>query len=216
MHSLIEGIVLGLTLDLFFGFGPAFFAEIQTGIHRGFYKGFILTLGVFLNDLTVVALSIIGAHVIMNTMHKYQILGVVGGVVLILFGIATYRNKIELTGEDEEININEPHILMYMLKGFLLNLANPFVWLFWPTVVLGVATPFMSTTEDIVLFFSGTLSMFLLVDTTKVFLASKIKNYITDKVLHLINKVAGVGLFVFGIILVIRSVVESGIFKGLF
>lgn len=212
MHSLIEGIVLGLTLDLFFGFGPAFFAEIQTGIHKGFYKGFILALGVFLNDLTVVALSIIGAHVIMNTMHKFQILGVAGGVVLILFGIATYRNKIELTGEDEEININEPHVMMYMLKGFLLNIANPLVWLFWPTVVLGVATPFMNTTQDIVLFFSGTLSMFLLVDTTKIFLASRIKKYITDKILHLINKVAGIGLFVFGIVLVIRSIVMSGIF----
>lgn len=212
MHSLIEGMILGLTLDLFFGFGPAFFAEIQTGIHRGFYKGFILALGVFLNDLAVVALSLIGAHVIMNTMHRFQILGVAGGTVLILFGIATYRNKIELTGEDEDININEPHVLMYMLKGFLLNIANPFVWLFWPTVVLGVATPFMNTTEDMVLFFSGTLSMFLLVDTTKVFLASRIKNYITDKILHLINKVAGVGLFVFGIVLVIRSIVMSGIF----
>lgn len=212
MHSLLEGIALGLTLDLFFGFGPAFFAEIQTGIHRGFYKGFILALGVFLNDMTVVALSIVGAHVIMNTMHKYQILGVVGGIILILFGIATYRNKIEITGEDEDININEPHVLMYMLKGFLLNVANPFVWLFWPTVVLGVATPFMSTTQDIVLFFSGTLSMFLLVDTTKVFLASRIKNVITDKVLHLINRVAGIGLFIFGIVLVVRSVVMSGIF----
>ena len=99
-----------------------------------------------------------------------------------------------------------------MLKGFLLNIANPFVWLFWPTVVLGVATPFMNTTQDIVLFFSGTLSMFLLVDTTKVFLASRIKNYITDKILHLINKVAGVGLFIFGIVLVIRSIIMSGIF----
>ncbi len=212
MHSLIEGMVLGLTLDLFFGFGPAFFAEVQTGIHRGFYKGFILALGVFLNDLVLVALSIIGAHVIMNTMYKYQILGVIGGLILILFGIATYRDKIEITGENEDININEPHVLMYMLKGFLLNIANPFVWLFWPTVVLGVATPFMNTTQDIILFFSGTLSMFLLVDTTKVFLASRIKNYITDKILHLINKVAGVGLFVFGIILVIRTVVMSGIF----
>lgn len=212
MHSLIEGMILGLTLDLFFGFGPAFFAEVQTGIHKGFYKGFILTLGVFLNDAAVVALSIIGAHVIMNTMHKYQILGVVGGAILILFGIATYRNKIELTGEDEDININEPHVLMYMLKGFLLNVANPFVWLFWPTVVLGVATPFMSTTQDIILFFAGTLSMFLLVDSTKVFLASRIKNYITDKILHLINKVAGIGLFIFGIVLVIRSVVMSGFF----
>lgn len=211
MHSLIEGMVLGLTLDLFFGFGPAFFALVQTGIHRGFFKGFILAIGVFLNDLTVVALSILGAHVIMNTMHKYQILGIIGGLILVLFGIATYRNKIEITGDDEEININEPHTLMYLLKGFLLNIANPFVWLFWPTVVLGVATPFMTSTEDILLFFTGTLSMIFFADVTKVFLASKIKNYITDKILHLINKIAGIGLLIFGIVLVFRSLLLAGI-----
>lgn len=211
MHSLLEGMLLGLTLALFFGFGPAFFALVQTGIHRGFSKGFILAIGVFLNDLTVVSLSILGAHAIMNSMHKHQILGVLGGFILIIFGIATYRNKIDVSGGDKEININEPHPLMYLLKGFLLNIANPFVWLFWPTVVLGIAAPFMNTTKDMLLFFAGTLSMVFSSDVTKVFLASRIKNYITDKFLRMINKIAGIGLVVFGIVLLARSLIISGI-----
>ena len=212
MHPLLEGMLLGLTLALFFGFGPVFFALIQTGIHRGFTKGFFLAVGAFFNDLTVVTLSIIGAHAIMNTMHKHQLLGVIGGIVLMIFGIAALRHKIDIAeGEDENIKLNEPHALMFLLKGYLLNIANPFVWLFWPTVVLGVAAPFVTNTHDMILFFAGTLVVIFSSDVAKVFLASKIKNYITDKFLRLINNIAGVVIFVFGIVLIIRSLIQSGI-----
>lgn len=212
MHPLLEGMLLGLTLALFFGFGPVFFALIQTGIHRGFTKGFFLAVGAFFNDLTVVTLSIIGAHAIMNTMHKHQLLGVIGGIVLMIFGIAALRHKIDIAeGEDENIKLNEPHALMFLLKGYLLNIANPFVWLFWPTVVLGVAAPFVTNTHDMILFFAGTLGVIFSSDVAKVFLASKIKNYITDKFLRLINNIAGVVIFVFGIVLIIRSLIQSGI-----
>lgn len=212
MSPLYEGLLLGLTLALLFGFGPAFFALIQTGIHRGFWKGFFLAIGVFLNDLFVVTVSIFGAHSIMSNVKTHQWLGIVGGSVLITMGIVTYHHKVVVkTNGDDVVNANEPHFSVYLLKGFLLNIANPFVWLFWPTVVLGVAAPFMDTTPDIILFFAGTLSMVFLSDVTKVYLASKIKHLITDKFLITINKIAGVVLVIFGIVLIIRSLYESGI-----
>ncbi|UBM62582.1 LysE family transporter [Candidatus Sulfidibacterium hydrothermale] len=210
MHPLFEGMLLGLTLALFFGFGPAFFALVQTGIHRGFSKGFILAVGVFLNDLTVVSVSIMAAHAVMDNMHKHQLLGIIGGIILIIFGVLTSRHKIEVNSSDEVVNISEPHAITYLIKGYLLNIANPFVWLFWPTVVLGVAAPFMDTTKDIILFFAGTLSVVFSSDVTKVYLASKIKGYITDKFLHLINKIAAISLIVFGIALIIRSLYMAG------
>jgi threonine/homoserine/homoserine lactone efflux protein len=210
MHPLFEGMLLGLTLALFFGFGPAFFALVQTGIHRGFSKGFILAIGVFLNDLTVVSVSIVAAHAVMDNMHKHQLLGVIGGIILIIFGILTSRHKITVNSSDEVVNISEPHAITYLIKGYLLNIANPFVWLFWPTVVLGVAAPFMDTTKDIVLFFAGTLSVIFSSDVTKVYLASKIKGYITDKFLHLINKIAAISLIIFGVVLIFRSLYLAG------
>jgi threonine/homoserine/homoserine lactone efflux protein len=212
MSSLIEGIILGLTLAFFFGFGPAFFALIQTGIHRGFFKGFLLAIGVFLNDLFVVTVSIFGAHTIMSNVQSHQWLGIVGGVILIVVGIVTYRHKTEIDAESSEVvPKNEPHFMVYITKGFLLNIANPFVWLFWPTVVLGVAAPFMDTTRDIVLFFTGTLSVVFLSDITKVYLASKIKRFITNKFLMKINAIAGIALVIFGIVLIIRSLTVSNI-----
>jgi threonine/homoserine/homoserine lactone efflux protein len=125
--------------------------------------------------------------------------------------VVTYKHKTTAPDDNASINIKEPHAITYLLKGFLLNIANPFVWLFWPTVVLGVAAPFMDTTTDIILFFAGTLSMVFLSDVTKVFLASRIKKYITDKFLIMINKIAGLGMLIFGVVLIFRSLVLAGI-----
>jgi threonine/homoserine/homoserine lactone efflux protein len=50
MGPLIEGVILGLTLAMFFGFGPALFALLQTTIHRGFISGLMLAIGIFLSD----------------------------------------------------------------------------------------------------------------------------------------------------------------------
>ncbi len=214
MNPFFEGILLGFTLALFFGFGPAFFALIQTAIHRGFWKGFQLAVGVFLNDLFVVTVSVWGAHAIMNDVNSHKWFGIAGGVILIVFGIVSYKHKIEVEDPDPSSDIvktAQPHFMVYLVKGFLLNIANPFVWLFWPTVVLGVAAPFTDTLTDIILFFSGTLSVVFLSDVTKVYLASKIKRYITDKFLITINKAAGIALIIFGVVLIIRSFISSGI-----
>lgn len=205
MNSLLEGLLLGLSLAFFFGFGPAFFALIQTGIHRGFNKGFFLAIGIFLNDLLLVSISILGAHAIMSNIQKYQLLGVIGGVLLIIFGVVSYGHKVNLNGEKEITPEKSPGVLTFLFKGFFLNFANPFVWFFWPTVVLGVATPFMDTTNDIILFFSGTLSVVLISDILKVYLASRIKRFITAKFLLILNRVVGISLIIFGFILIIRT-----------
>jgi len=61
MNALIEGTILGLSLAFLFGFGPAFFALIQTGIHRGFWAGVLLAIGIIINDLVIVVLSLLGS-----------------------------------------------------------------------------------------------------------------------------------------------------------
>ena len=211
MNSLLEGLILGLTLSFFFGFGPAFFALIQTGIHRGFTKGLFLAIGIFLNDLLLVSLSILGAHAIMSNIKEYQFMGVLGGLLLIVFGIVSYRHKTEISSKTE-VHKNGPHFFTFIAKGFFMNLANPFVWIFWPTVVLGVAAPFMSETLDMVFFFSGTLSVVFLSDITKVYLASRIKRFITAKFLSIVNRGVGISLIIFGVALIIRTVIVADLF----
>jgi threonine/homoserine/homoserine lactone efflux protein len=153
MNALIEGSILGLSLAFIFGFGPAFFALIQTAIHRGLGAGLLLAFDIFLNDLVVVVLAMFGAVSLVSGSENYKLMGIIGGSLLVIFGIVTYRRK-AMVKETEEKENGEPHGLIYVAKGFLLNLANPFVWLFWLSVAVSAAAGYKADTYDLILFFS--------------------------------------------------------------
>ena len=102
MNAVIEGAILGLSLAFLFGFGPAFFALIQTGIHRGFWPGFLLAVGIIINDLVIVVLTLLGATKAMMNMDSYNMFGLVGGGLLIVFGIITFGRKPVLDVFDEK------------------------------------------------------------------------------------------------------------------
>ncbi len=206
--SFYEGIVLGLTLAILFGFGPALFALIQTSIHRGFWSGFLLAIGIFLSDVALVALCFLGAVKIIKNPDNNLAFGIISGIILIIFGIVTFTRKVRITGEGEIKDINPPGPVTLLLKGFFLNIANPFVWIFWMGVVVGITTKYSGNILESVLFFAGTLITVLTTDILKCFGAYKIKNYLTANFIEWINRIAGVGLALFGIYLIIRSFIE--------
>jgi threonine/homoserine/homoserine lactone efflux protein len=206
MSVFIEGMVLGLSLAFLFGFGPAFFALIQTGIYRGFWPGALLATGIILNDAVVVSLSLLGVAQIFGDTENYNLLGIVGGAILIVFGFVTYRKKAETEETNESEIANSPYPLSYIVKGFLLNVANPFVWLFWIGISVGILARFNGDTTHIILFFAGTLSVVFATDLGKTFLASQLKKFVTNKFLILINKIAGIALIGFGLYLIIRAI----------
>lgn len=207
MNAIFEGAALGLSLAFIFGFGPAFFALIQTGINRGFWQGALLAFGIFLNDLFVVVLALLGSVSLIKGSENYKLLGIVGGSMLIIFGIFTLGRK-QLAKHKTQNQKDENHAIIYVGKGFLLNLANPFVWLFWFTVVVGATATYKADTYSLSLFFSTALGIIFITDLIKVFTASRLTEFLTEKFLILINKIAGIGLILFGIFLILRAIFD--------
>ena len=201
MGPLIEGIILGLTLAIFFGFGPALFALLQTTIHRGFLSGLLLAIGIFLSDMVLVALCFLGAIQIISKPENNLAFGIISGLVLIIFGLVTYTRKVQLE-ESEEENIKTPWFGTYILKGFFLNIANPFVWIFWMGVVVGMTANYEANVESRFVFFSATLLTVLSTDILKCFASYKIKGFLTPIIMLWINRVAGIGLVLFGLFLI--------------
>jgi len=210
MHTIIEGAIMGVTLSVFFGFGPALVAEIQTSILRGFWAAVLLAFGVLLSDALLVTLGFIGAVQIFE--NNKITLGLIGGVVLILFGIVTYRRKagINVDSDDPDIKPKNPGFMTYILKGFFINFTNPFIWIFWMGVVVGFTASYKADMMRMVIFFSTTLGTVFLFDMLKIFSAYKIKKYIQTHRIVWINRIAGVGLVLFGVYLVIRTFLEIG------
>jgi len=211
MQTIIEGVILGVTLSVFFSFGPALVAEIQTSILRGFWAAVLLAFGVFLSDAVLVTLGFVGAVQIFE--NNKTLLGLIGGVLLIIFGIVTYRRKVEVDVDSQNpaLKQNNPGFLTYILKGFIINFTNPFVWIFWMGVVVGFTANYQADILLLVVFFTAALGTVFLFDMLKIFSAYKVKKYIQTHNIVWINRFAGVGLVLFGIYLFIRTYLEIGI-----
>lgn len=203
----LEGTALGVSLAFLFGFGPAFFALIQTGVYRGFIPAALLAIGIILNDAAIISIIVLGATEVLGGVENYKTIGILGGILIIVFGIVTYRRSAVFKSDEGELEQTQPRLFIYPCKGFLLNLVNPFVWIFWLGIVVGITARFSANTTNIFIFFSGTLSVVFLTDLLKGFMSAKLKRYVNDKFLIAINKIAGIALVGFGIFLIIRSFV---------
>lgn len=210
MQTIIEGFILGITLSVFFSFGPALIALIQTSVHRGFWSGVLLAAGVFLSDLSLVGMGFLGAVRIFYDAGNQLMFGILGGILLVIFGIVTFRREVALSVEsnDQLDQGRSPGPITYILKGFFINFTNPFVWLFWMGVVVGFTANYQGDFPALLLFFPVALVTIFLMDVLKCFSAYSIKKYIQTHSIIWINRIAGFGLAVFGIYLIIKSIFE--------
>ena len=202
MHPFLQGIILGLTLSALLG--PALFTLLQTSIHRGLKSGMFLAFGIFLSDVSVVYLALLGALQLINQKDNYMIVGIIGGSILIGFGIYTSLHKIQIADDNAGIEIRVPGPLTYILKGFFLNIMNPFVWFFWISAMVGVSATMGGDKPRIMTFFIGTLVTVLSADILKVFIAHRIKDHLNAKILVLVNHLVGIFLVIFGLFLIVR------------
>ena len=186
LHPFFEGIFIGLTMAVMLG--PALFALLQTSIHRGTKAGVILALGISLSDLTVLLMSYLGAAQLLVDGKRSLIVGLIGGSILIIFGIVTFTKKVQI---DDSSKLLEPkHVpgpITYLVKGFFLNFANPFVWFLWFSIMMGISGTYGSELSSLSALFGGTVLTIFCTDVLKVLIAARIKRYLTPKMLNLIN-----------------------------
>lgn len=205
MISLIyQAIVIILLLT--FSFGPAFFALINSGIKYGYKTGSFLAIGVIISDFFLCLLVCVLVHFGMaNLLHSEKaqtFFAIIGGIILIVFG-AFFFKKIPVKTDDViEIENQLPSPKLMFLKGFFLNIFNPTVWLLWLANVTAISKTLDYSILKMIVFFSIVLAAVLLVELFKVKLAGKIKNYLTDKIMMVVNYITGSALMVFGLILI--------------
>jgi threonine/homoserine/homoserine lactone efflux protein len=205
--ALFEGIGAGIVLA--FLIGPAFFALLQTSIYRGFYSGVQLAIGIALSDITLIGLSYLGAlQILSNEQNKYTV-GIAGGIVLIVFGIITFMRKYKMPSPSKiEIRVKTDKFFKYVLKGYFINILNPFLIIFWLAIMSGVSAKYHIHSKETAMFFIGIILAVFLTDTFKCFIANKIKKYLNVKVLVFINRSVGILLIGFGVFMFVRLFYE--------
>ncbi|MDR1724892.1 MAG: LysE family translocator [Bacteroidales bacterium] len=202
-HAMTRGILFGLTLSLMIG--PAFFSLIQTSITRGFRSGTHLAMGISLSDIAMVFIAWFGLSALFETSKAQNILSVVGGSVLIGFGIYTALLRHKTTSEKKLKEVAYPDVtkyrFRYMAKGFVFNIANPSIWIYW-LIPISVATSVYSKKFEQMIFLISILITCLTCDILKCAIAHTLKRFMTDRVLTIINRIVGIILILFGVYLI--------------
>lgn len=196
-----------MVLLLTFSFGPAFFALINTGIKFGYRTGAFLAAGVILSDFFLCILVCVLVHFgmanFLDSPETQTFLAIIGGIILIVFGAFFFKKHPVKTDDTIEIERNQlPSPKLMLLKGFLLNLFNPTVWLLWLANVTAISKSFDYSMIKMLLFFGLMLSAVLFIELFKVKLAGKIKNYLTDSIMTVVNYITGSALMLFGALLI--------------
>lgn len=191
-----QGILFGFTLS--FVVGPAFFSLLQTSVTHGFKAGMNLAFGISCSDIIMVFISWFGLSSLFASNKAQLIIGLIGGSVIIGFGLYTFFKKQVKESKRSIDSINTKFHFKFFAKGFLFNVANPGVWIYW-LLPVSVASSYESNKQ--ILFLGFILITVLLMDIAKCAIANELKNFLTDKVILVINRVVGVILVLFGIYL---------------
>ena len=201
-----QGFVFGIALA--FSLGPSFFGLIQTSLKNGYKCGIAMALGIFMSDLIYLLLAWFGLSAWLMD-DKYAIpVGLTGGALLIGYGIYQAVKKTNVQTVDGEATGPNVTYGAMALKGFLMNLFNPFVIFLWIGAISLASTKFNNDAHVIITFFVATLVTILATDVSKTLAAHKIKGYMNEIWIHRVNQIAGIIMIISGVVLIVRVFVE--------
>lgn len=205
------GIICGVLLSLFFSLGPAFFSLIQNSIHHGFHKAVSFAAGVSLSDVIIVLLMLtVLSNLDLNAMLHNVYVSIIGGAATGIFGVLTYRSKVKSAANaNSRLKFSTDgitHRWQLMLKGFLLNVLNPLIWLYWVSIITFLSAEMDLSVRDRYFFFIGMLLAVFGTDVLKCRLAAMLQHWFTARIMNIFNKITGIILIVFSFYLVISMI----------
>ena len=209
--ALIKGLALGLLLSI--SVGPVIFSIIRQSLNNGHKGGFAFVAGVSASDVLLVVICNIFSQWFKHLMSHEKIIGIAGSVFLILLGIFNFFfKKVPHPDDVKMITVfRKRDMVAGFFSGFFMNLLNPGVSLFW----FAASATILEDSETVALpeqyrfiVFTTCLLFVLAADISKVILAGKIRTKLTPHNIHIIDRISGLILMIFGMVLI------YGIFTG--
>jgi threonine/homoserine/homoserine lactone efflux protein len=200
MPPLVNGLLFGLIF--IFAIGPSFFLLIQNSVEYGFRRGALIALGISLSDILFVSLTLIGMSSIISDPANAQTLSIIAAIILVVFGVYYFLRKPKI--QHDEV-IDGHGALRFLFKGFLINIFNPTIILFWITMSSTVSANYSYTWSEQRNFFIGMLITILVSDLAKAYLANHVRSFITVRSVQVFNRVVGSALVIFAASLLFSS-----------
>lgn len=199
---ILSAVGLGFMLSLVF-IGPIFFLLIETSFTRGPKHALALDFGVITADLLCIIAAYYASADIVDLIDKHPGFYRITSILILIYGIIMMvtKTKMHMPGEEKIISQN---YFRTFINGFLLNLLNVGVILFWLVTVIGVRNQYPDT-ETLILYLAIVIATYLLIDFAKIFLSKQFHDRLTQKLANNIRKGVGVVLIIFSFFIFLQS-----------
>ena len=196
-----------ITIGFFTAFimGPVFWVLLETSITKGFRAAVAFDLGVMFADVCFIAVCYFGSMQLLEVEQNKQGLFVLGGTILLLYGLFSWINRAKKNKEQPEIQEFKENYFGLAAKGFFLNILNVGVFIFWGGVLIVSSPTSGKSFTNFALFFAIVLLSYFLTDLLKISVAHRFKSFLTGKGILFINSLISIILIVSGLVLIIKG-----------
>jgi len=203
MFELIfSAIGLGLMLSLVF-IGPIFFLLIETSFSRGPRHALALDLGVISADILCIVAAYYASADLVYLIDRHPGFYRITSLIIFIYGIFMMVTRTKMHLPDEKKFISQNYYKTF-LNGFLFNILNVGVILFWLVTVISVRNQYPRT-EDSILYICLVIATYLAIDLLKILLAKQFHNKLTDRLANSIRKGVGIILILFSFFIFLQS-----------
>ena len=202
LELIFSAIGLGIMLSLVF-IGPIFFLVIETSFSRGPKHALALDFGVITADLLCIIAAYFASSDLIELIDEHPGFYRITALIIFIYGIFMMVSKTKMHLEGEETLINQNYFKTFF-NGFILNLLNIGVILFWLVTVITVRNKYPQA-EDFILYIAFLLGTYLCIDFLKIVLAKQFRNKMTPKIANLIRKIVGIILLMVSVFIFLQS-----------
>ena len=201
----VEGVLFSLFLVV--AVGHLFFYMLALAIEKGVWHAISYVLGIVVSDMVLVTFAYFGLNTFVDRVKiwwgirdstiqfLYNLFASFGILIILIFGLRFLLRPYNPKSKD--IDVSNKGYIGHWLKGFFMNMSNPFAILIWINIlqIVSVRHPGYTGTHYFQ-FFTAFFLSFTTIEFTKVFFAHKLSEFLTGSLQLKLNRFIGV-IFVF-------------------
>ena len=196
-----------ITVGFFTAFimGPVFWVLLETSITKGLKAAVAFDLGVMFADVCFIGVCYLGSFQLLEDEQNKQGLFVLGGTILLLYGLFSWINRAKKNKENLDLQESKENYFGLAIKGFAINILNVGVFIFWGGVTIVSSPASGKSFTNFVLFFSIVLLSYFITDLLKISVANRFKTLLTGKGIVIVNSIVSLILVVSGVVLILKG-----------
>jgi threonine/homoserine/homoserine lactone efflux protein len=196
----IRGLIIGFTIAA--AVGPISLLTIRRTLAHGQLYGLVSGLGVAAADATYAAVAAFGLTALTDLLVSGRVLlGLVGGTIIILLGIRTFRSRPAEVARDTA----KPGLAAAFVSIYVLTMTNPLTILSFAAVFAGLGLVAGASFADAAVLVLGVGAGSVVWWAVLTSIVGWARERLSAAVLATINRASGGALVVFGALAIIAS-----------